>query len=86
MVSKGGELIRSTLDNVVYDRISFLIDKDTIEEHLGYEITEEIFDGLVIQGNQMGDEFEEWFIENHIDKDWIKEQVKKSVRRVEEMN
>ena len=67
-----------TLDNVVYDRISFIIFKDTIEEHLGYEITEEIFDGLVIEGNQMGDEFEEWFIKNHIDKDWIKKQVEKN--------
>jgi len=62
----------NTLDNVVYDRISFIIDKDTIEEHLGYEITEEIFESLVSQGNGMGDEFEEWFIKNHIDKDWIK--------------
>jgi hypothetical protein len=62
----------NTLDNVVYDRISFIIDKDTIEEHLGYEITEEIFESLVSQGNGMGDDFEEWFIKNHIDEGWIK--------------
>ena len=46
--------------------------KDTIEEHLGYEITEDIFKSLVSQGNGMGDDFEEWFIKNHIDEGWIK--------------
>jgi hypothetical protein len=60
------------MNDVVYDRISFLIDKDTIEEHLGYEITEDIFKSLVSQGNGMGDDFEEWFIKNHIDEGWIK--------------
>jgi len=76
----------NTLDNVVYDRISFLIDKDTIEEHLGYEISEKVFDDIVQGGNMMGDEMEEYFIKNHLDDDWIKTLVEREKKLINNNN